>query len=261
MIQRYRRWYGQLLRFYSQPHYARFGQEMEQTFVDVLRERGEDGRSVNRYALWMLGDTAKGIVKDKLGVFTMNNKRILRPAMITAALLLIPYFIMKFQVVPPDPSRPGDQGFNWSVGDFAFMGALIFSAGFTFEFISSRSRDLRYRAGVALGVLTGLLLIWMNLAVGFIGDDNPANLFYLFLPLVGLIGAIATRFTSQGMSRTLFVLAAAQMVIPVIAVATWPADFAPGMPQVFGLSAVVALMWASAGLLIQQASLTPNQAK
>lgn len=252
-IRQYQRWYGQLLRLYSESHYARFGEGMEQTFVDVLRERGEDGRSVNRYALWMLADTAKGIVKDKLGVLTMNNKLLIRPAILTALLLLIPYFIMKFQLVMPDPNRPGDQGFNWSVGDFVFMGALIFAAGFAFEFIANRSRTFTFRAGVALGVLTAFLLTWVNLAVGFIGNDNPANAFYFFMPLAGLVSAIVVRFDVQGMSRTLFALAAAQMVIPVIAAVMWPADFAPGIARVFGLSAIVALMWAGAGLLIQQA--------
>lgn len=261
IIRQYRGWYGRLLRLYPAGYYARFGEQMEQTFADVLRERGEDGRSVNRYALWMLADTVRGIIKQKVGALTINSRLMLRPAIMTAALLLIPYFIMKFNLVLPDPNRPEDQGFNWTLGDFVFMGALVFTAGFVFEFIASRSRDLLYRAGVALATLTAFLLVWVNLAVGFIGDDNPANVLYLLMPLMGLVGAGFARFKPEGMSRTLFALAAAQMVIPVIAVTFWSADFAPGVAPVFGLSAIFALMWMGAGLLIQQASLKLNTKK
>lgn len=57
-IRRYRHWYAQLLRLYSKPYYARFGEGMEQTFNDLLRERAEEERGVLGCALWMFAETS-----------------------------------------------------------------------------------------------------------------------------------------------------------------------------------------------------------
>jgi hypothetical protein len=51
----------------------------------------------------------------------------------------------------------------------------------------------------------------MNLAVGVIGtEDDPANLMYVGVLAVGIIGAIIARFRPHGMARTLFATALAQ---------------------------------------------------
>ena len=75
-IQRYRYWYAKLLRFYSKPYYERFGEGMEQTFSDLLRERAEEERVLLSFAFWMYIDTFTGIIKEKIK-FTNENARIL----------------------------------------------------------------------------------------------------------------------------------------------------------------------------------------
>ena len=63
-----------------------------------------------------------------------------------------------------------------------------------------------------------LILVWMNLAVGLIGtEDNPANLMYGGVLVVGIFGAIIARFRPHGMARALFATALAQALVPVIA--------------------------------------------
>lgn len=44
-IERYRRWYRKLLRFYAKPYRERFAESMEQTFNDLCRERAARGRA------------------------------------------------------------------------------------------------------------------------------------------------------------------------------------------------------------------------
>ena len=83
-IQRYRRFYAKLLRLYSKPYYERFGEGMEQTFNDLLRERAEDDRGLFGYALWMFFETSAGIVREEMASMIMQNKNIIRIALATA---------------------------------------------------------------------------------------------------------------------------------------------------------------------------------
>jgi hypothetical protein len=72
-IDRYRRWYRKLLRFYSKPHRERFAESMEQTFHDLLRERSETGRGIFAGALWIFIETFAGITRERVGSFIMQT--------------------------------------------------------------------------------------------------------------------------------------------------------------------------------------------
>jgi len=99
----------------------------------------------------------------------------------------------------------------------------------------------------------------MNLAVGIIGnEDNPANLLYLGVIALGIGGAFAARFEARGMARTLFVMALAVVLVPVVALAIWRPDFSPGVVQVFGVNACFAFLFAGAALLFRRAARTPG---
>ena len=75
-----------------------------------------------------------------------------------------------------------------------------------------------YRAAVGVGVGAALLLTWVNLAVGIIGEpDERANVLYLGVPAVGIIGAVIARLEPRGMARALFATALAQALIAAIA--------------------------------------------
>lgn len=75
-----------------------------------------------------------------------------------------------------------------------------------------------YKSAIGLALAAAFLLIWMNLGVGIIGDsDDPANLMYVGVLAVGLVGAVIARFQSHGMARALFATACAQALVPLIA--------------------------------------------
>lgn len=137
------------------------------------------------------------------------KKPIIRVALITAALLMIPAVAMQFtkEVV-------------WGPFDFAVAGALLFGTGLAFEVALKKANNLAYRAAAGLALFAALFLIWANLAVGVIGDEgNPANAMYLGVLAVGIIGAAVARLQPQGMARALFATAVAQMLAGAIAMA------------------------------------------
>src|SRR5215510_13478917 len=141
----------------------------------------------------------------------MKNKNIIRMALATAFILLIPFMAMQF-----------DSGVNWSPLDFIVAGALLFGTGLTYELVSRKRSSTTYRIATGIAVGPALLLMWMNLAVGIIGSGaNPPNVMYFGVICVGIIGAAAAHFQPKGMSYALFAMALAQFLVPIIALIFW----------------------------------------
>ncbi|MBU4404821.1 MAG: hypothetical protein KKG79_04320 [Acidobacteria bacterium] len=125
----------------------------------------------------------------------------------TAFILLLPLLAMQFT-----------DEVAWDLADFAVAGTLLFGTGLTYELIARKAGNIAYRAAIGVAVTAALLLVWMNLAVGIIGnEENPANLMYFGVLAVGIIGALIARFRPQGMARALFAMALAQTLVAVIA--------------------------------------------
>src|SRR3712207_6416579 len=74
----------------------------------------------------------------------------------------------------------------------------------------------RWVLGVALAA--AVILAWLSLGVDIIGKGSaPANLMYIGVLAVGIIGAIITRLQPHGMARALFATALAQALVAAIA--------------------------------------------
>jgi hypothetical protein len=215
---------------------------MKQTFNDLLNERAKEGKELFAYVLWMFVETSGGIIKNNAKFIFMKNKRILIVIIITFLILLIPLVAMQFT-----------NEVDWSPGDFLIMGVLIMGLGLAFEFATRRG-NLSYKFAVTIAVGTAFLLTWSNLAVGFIGDDNPANLLFFVLVIFLGLGTLIARLDPQKMARLLFTVATIQGLIPVIALIFWNYDFAPGVLRVFILDAFFVMLWVSSGLLFLRAS-------
>ena len=97
---------------------------------------------------------------------------------------------------------------------------------------------------VALG--TAFLTIWVNVAVGMIGDDNPYNLLFGGVLMIALVGAILSNFRPAGMATSMFLAAAAQAAV---AAGGLPTDSRGAM-----FSMMFALPWILAGALFHKAS-------
>jgi len=62
---RYRRWYKALIGLYPKPYLETFGEGLEQTFSDLLRERSAAGRSLPGLAAWVFTETSVGILQEQ----------------------------------------------------------------------------------------------------------------------------------------------------------------------------------------------------
>lgn len=244
---RYRALYARLLRLYPEPYRTHFGEGMEQTFNDLCRETQKSGGVLFAMAFWVFAETIAGILRERRAIMFKQNKRLIGIVFAIVVLLSIPLVAMQFT-----------DEVDWSVGDFVVMGFLLFGTGLTYEYAARKAGNTAYRAAVGVALVTAFLLTWINLAVGIIGsEDNPANAFYVLVPFIGIIGAGIARFRPLGMSRALFVTAAAQALVPIIALIIWSprvtADEGPGIVGVFVLNTIFVGLFILSGFLFRYA--------
>lgn len=174
----------------------------------------------------------------------MNKKSLLPVVLVPSCILLIPAAAMLFKA----------EGWAWNPADFVVAWVFIAGAVAAYKFVASKAPNRAYRVAAGVAVATGLILLWVNGAVGLIGsEDNPANLMYAGVLAVGLIGAAIARFQPLGMARALFVTAVTQFLVPVIALILWRPDFSPGVAPVFGLNFGFVVMFAGSALLFRHA--------
>ena len=107
-----------------------------------------------------------------------------------------------------------------------------------------------YRAAVGVALAAAVILVWLSLGVGVIGtEDDLANLMYVGVLAVGIIGAIIARFRPHGMARALFATALAQALVAAIALVAGLGAPGSGPLEIVALNGFfVALFLASAWL-------------
>lgn len=258
-ISRYRRGYRALLGLYPTTYRERFAEGMEQTFTDLCRDRAASEKSLPVFAARLFIEASIGIINEQARD-NATQRTLLRIALATSGILLIPLL--------------GNLFMGWSWPPLAFVGAglILFSLGLAGALIArmgnhmSHGSHLPYRAAFAIACLTGLILLFINAAAGIIGD-GPINLMYLGVLATAFLGAVLARFRPRGMAFTLLATAAAQILIPLIALIIWKTagpslltdpgsphpPFHPGILQVFGLNAVFAASWLVSAFLFRRA--------
>jgi hypothetical protein len=162
-----------------------------------------------------------------------------------ALVLLLPFVAMQFtdEVV-------------WDRTDFIIFGAMMVAAGGSFELAARMTGNSAYRAAVGVAVAAAFLLVWMNLAVGIIGnEDNPANLMYGGVLAVGIIGAVVVRFQPHGMARALLATALAQALVAVIAlIAGEHQSPVSSVTEILGLNGFFVALWLGSAWLFRKAA-------
>ena len=93
-----------------------------------------------------------------------KNKRLFVILSGLSALLLIPLVAMQFTTEV-----------NWSGGDFIVAGLILLGAGIGVEFVIRTIEDNKKRIILIVVVLTLLVLVWMELAVGLFGISFGGN--------------------------------------------------------------------------------------
>ena len=145
---------------------------------------------------------------------------------------------------------------NWSFGDFLVAAMMFGIVGLMLELVVRVSKNRYFRAGVATAVAASFLLIWSNLAVGFIGNENnPANQLFFAVPALALAGSVLTRFRADGMCWAMVAAAALQFAIPVAVMAFGFGDRDPVRVIEFPvISAVFSGIWLTSAWLFSKAA-------
>ena len=116
--------------------------------------------------------------------------------------------------------------------------------------------NLAYLAGMGLALGLALLVVLINMMVGFIGsEDNPANRMYIGVLAVLVIGSLIARFRPRGMSYALFATALAHAIVAVIALV---AVEHPSVIRVFVFNLFFVVMWVGSALLFRYADANPS---
>ena len=117
-------------------------------------------------------------------------------------------------------------------------------------------RTRTYRAAICLALAAAFILVWVNLAVGIIGDsDNVANLLYVAVLVVGIIGAIIARFQPDGMARALFAMALAQaLVVAIVLIGGLGVPEKPGTGVILILNGFFIALWLGSAMLFRKAA-------
>lgn len=162
-----------------------------------------------------------------------------------AVLLALPFVAMQFT-----------REVQWTASDFAIFGAMLAAAGLGWEFVARKADRAAYQLGAAIAVVTGFLLVWVDLAVGLVGnEDNPINLAFFGVLALGVAGSLVARFEARGMERTLFAMAALHAGLGAFALATHIGAGDPGSPRdVIGTTIVFGALWIGSGLLFRKAA-------
>ena len=163
---------------------------------------------------------------------------------IPVALLLLPAVAMQFT-----------DEVDWNAFDFIFATVMFGSVGLVVELTVRSSRSIAFRAAVALALAAAFLIIWINGAVGIIGDaDNPANLMFGAVLAVALLGSLAALFRAPGMAIAMFAAAVAQLAVGVIALVGGMAEGPAAPYDVIGSTGFLGGMWLVSGLLFRKAA-------
>jgi len=174
---------------------------------------------------------------------TRIRRQLIYVALITASILMIPFIAMEFT-----------NEVNWTASDFVVMGIILIGTGLTYVFISGKSTNKTYKFALGIAILAGFLLLWSNLAVGIIGSEtNPINILYMGVFIVGIAGALLSRFKPRGMANAMLITAATIILITVAAlIVDRPAfDEPPGIVGVFMINLFFAEMFAFSAVLFR----------
>lgn len=174
-------------------------------------------------------------------MLSMRIKYILGIAVATFLILMVPLIAMQFT-----------EEVSWDLLDFIVMAFLLFGTGLAYELAAGDAGRSDYRAAVGLALFTTLLLVWVNGAVGIIGD-GPVNLLYFAVPAAMFIGAAIARLGARRMVYVLLTTALIQAMIPVIALLVGVIDFASGVAKVFVLNGLFVLLFMGSALLFYRA--------
>ncbi len=167
---------------------------------------------------------------------------------------IVRWAVASLALVIPFIGMQVSQEWDWTTGDFIFAAVLAGGTALLYEGAVRAAPNIFYRAGAAIAVITSLLLIWSNLAVGIVGsEDHPLNLLFFVVPVIGFAGAVMARLRPAGMARALLATAVAHALVATgVLVAMAGLTAAPIFERV--ANGVFVALWLASAVLFKQAA-------
>lgn len=172
------------------------------------------------------------------------------PAVAGLGLISIPLVAMQFtsEVV-------------WDILDFGIAWTLIFVAGFTFQLISNKTENSAYKIATGLAAFTSLSILWVNGAVGIIGNEgNPLNMLFGVVLLMVIFGSYIAKLEAKAMSRVMLSTAITQVLITLSATMIHVGQN-PGYSTsgIFRATMLFTVFWLLSALFYRRAGLLEGQ--
>lgn len=143
----------------------------------------------------------------------------------------------------------------WTLSDFIFAGVVFGLIGTGLE-LAVRKRNAAYSLAAGLALGASLLSVWITGAVGIIGSEqDAANLLYLAVVLIALLGSISALFRPSGMAAAMVAAAVAELIVPFAAWILWPEmREAILRPEVPFMALLLVGMWLASAWLFRKAA-------
>lgn len=159
--------------------------------------------------------------------------------------LLTPWRLAGWGTVAVLLSLPAILRFPWTGSDFVVAAVLLGSVGAGIELLARLAGNAFIRLGGIVVAVTCFLTIWVNLAVGMIGD-GAYNLLFLGVLPVAIGGGLLVRYRPSGMVKVTLAAGALQVALGL---GGYGMD-----PRGAALSVAFALFWLLAAALFAAGS-------
>ena len=149
-------------------------------------------------------------------------------------LLLLPAIAMQFT-----------DEVDWQANDFVAMGVMLLVVCIAYEIAARMARNNAYMVAAGIAAGASFLTVWVNLAVGIIGNENnPANDLFFGVVAVAVFGSLLVLFRARAMAWVMVATAVAQLAVCLYA---WFA----GLGHVFVFTGVMCALWLTSARLFR----------
>lgn len=145
---------------------------------------------------------------------------------------------------------------NWDLLDTLTFATMITVVLIIVTLAWRRARSRAYRGAMTVAALGAFLLVWINGAVGIIGnEENQANLLFFGVLAVAVVGSLIARFRAKGMALTFYATALAQVIVAAFAISRDLGAAGPIWPRdILVLTAIFSVFWFLSGWLFSRAA-------
>jgi len=145
---------------------------------------------------------------------------------------------------------------NWDLLDILAFGVMVAVVAIILVLARRRAPNRAYNIAAAVAAAGAFLLVWINGAVGIIGnEENEANFLFFGVLAVAAAGAVIARFRARGMAIALYATAGAQVLVAALAITMRLGASGPIWPRgILALTLMFASLWLVSGWFFGRAA-------